>query len=1119
MGALPSAEDEEGEGSSPRPPRFEGRVKQDTPVDSRALLWRLRFERRLLNAVWGAFALLAITPFLLSALYVLSPASELQRVHRAIEEHFRLDEAEAVREVADIYAFAASFGERQEEIRPNSWHFWCEERYLTVSWDEKLGVPIRRCNSPRQKALGVPDRPDWWWTTTTAAPGARRSKIEVDINDSENASEELGNVSLNVSSGALGDLAEESQQNASNETNESNESNDTNETMGDVNVTNRTNATCIDRETYYSEVVEHVSVAVAGADLLQGSGDVFDGDLVDLREDRTLPFCDEAAADPDRCLDDEEGLQNYTGEVNATCAGWVGVSNVTLCTSMPALVYCRVSCGYCPPITYVPIKEYIDKQYSITRPVMLQTRRIKREACGGFAATYWEEAQIRPSMAQQASAKPDLGLKSTAGSPIVDDESFPCMDMNRRPASWAEAFPSVWTYLQKEDDNSTHALADVRCPPCLSGEPCDARRRSCIAGINISARQSVRHRSVFPELLAEPSKDVGFLRGVEWIDAMTETVSVSAIVYTQEYEVYTLVSVDFLLGTEGIRSEVKLKSHREVSPLTTTALIVCAGVAFLVSLIHCGININMFCAPAGRGLWRFSEIVTFGAVLCFVVGFSAWYTQLPALSEVCKGLLDKFLATERNLLFPQRESQADGVILKAYFAAAEELLMVALWQQALHVVGFFVLIFLGLLLMSYVSVHPQSRVVGTFVRYGLYDAIHYLAVFVLAFVGLATWASVLFGPVLQDYASVSAATLSQISWLVGDVDRGFEAARKLTGVRQVCFVAYEVAFLVLVCWSGLFTLLALVMDSLGATRVRRTLRLPPDRFCCVSTDRAEPILTAGIVQDVKRVLYTFYKPWPAPFVIIQTIEMVLEDPVHGGCETVPAGVLRNALPEVVERKGVFKKLLNVYDARCKGALLPSFSQKQGLHPECTAWGVPAEAYEARFGTPFMAPRRRVEHVTLEEVLPFVDIPSFDEETQAELRNRIERMTLRWLQMAGVAKPDWWELSSTMACSLVQEVLYVLLQAEEEKAHQAPDLALEELENPQDGGAAAEEGVETTVKLEQHHLVSPHSTNKTAGGLPDNLGAASALVKVGRPTSPPPLRLLDDQMSDVSDESC
>eukprot|EP00928_Gymnodinium_smaydae_P074406 TRINITY_DN5745_c0_g4_i1.p1 TRINITY_DN5745_c0_g4~~TRINITY_DN5745_c0_g4_i1.p1 ORF type:complete len:1185 (-),score=260.66 TRINITY_DN5745_c0_g4_i1:200-3754(-) len=227
------------------------------------------------------------------------------------------------------------------------------------------------------------------------------------------------------------------------------------------------------------------------------------------------------------CADNVTALRVATNDGSATCSVRSGV-----CDFSHSAQHCRVSCGYCGPFKYEPVGKFTARQIVPTQVLAVQKRR-KRSACAGFAANVNRVGVV-------------TGAKSVPRGHAVD--------------AAIASVDSSHVALQCADPDGTAGQA----PKPLCG--LDAK---CAADGFVDSTTSAADAdapSYLVTLGADPSAVVQRLSSLGWLDSLTDTLALEALVYVEELRIYSHLVLEFQFDSAGgVRAVPSVRSHKDPS--------------------------------------------------------------------------------------------------------------------------------------------------------------------------------------------------------------------------------------------------------------------------------------------------------------------------------------------------------------------------------------------------------------------------------------------------------------------------------------------------------------------------------------------------------------------------
>jgi hypothetical protein len=192
------------------------------------------------------------------------------------------------------------------------------------------------------------------------------------------------------------------------------------------------------------------------------------------------------------------------------------------------------------------------------------------------------------------------------------------------------------------------------------------------------------------------------------MDTLTESVTIAALIYTQELEVYTYAGVEFTMDAGGRPHAMTfMKSYREtdgseflIAPLIVFGIVMIGAIALAVDwAIDRLLSIVV----------RFLDVVVLGLIALFVVVMQIWWSQLPYMRNSFLELNKQFITTS-NMTHVGRKHGVDAAALDAFLAASGDLVDIDAWQTGFRVGSYFAFQFLAGLAVIYLKVHPSTRI-------------------------------------------------------------------------------------------------------------------------------------------------------------------------------------------------------------------------------------------------------------------------------------------------------------------------------------------------------------------------------------------------------------------------
>lgn len=546
---------------------------------------------------------------------------------------------------------------------------------------------------------------------------------------------------------------------------------------------------------------------------------------------------------PDPCFDDESHI--HSGETCEEAKSWI-------CNEQMALWTCPVTCGYCPPFTYERMHLFPGPQVSIL-PSVVFTSRYEEGACHGFAKTI-------DTM--------DYNVKLLT-MPAMDgekhDKVFHCVDsdneLHRDHAVYAEC-PSGY------GSEEGCVLLDWR----LDGHESGFSHYSAEKRYQLHYPEEKYHgHMVFPEVMLDPHRAVDIMQQVSFLDAQTKDVSIAALIYTQEQEIFTSLTIEFQVTETGVvEGNVHMTSHHELhgneefsflAYLTTT--IAWSFLALVYTIIRL-LKKCKLCRKRDQKPMTYSdmyEMFSRGGVCCYGLWMlSLHFTIIPMHTE--------FDHAMHAFVDMEHYSQHDlEMVIHKFFMVKELIYGTVSSVKDLRSTAFLVLYALFLQCILYFNAHPRMAILTATLEKAFSDMAHFLTLFMFLFAFLAFLAYFQFGDQVDEYKSFSDAFESQVLMIFGEFLYTSNAGDRLSPPSQqyTFYWIYAGTFLLIAFFVLLNFFLAIVVDS----------------YVAVREDIAEFKAENSFLADVTDICANFYyynfnaktrSTWPRPKELISWLE-------------------------------------------------------------------------------------------------------------------------------------------------------------------------------------------------------------------------------------------------------
>jgi len=515
------------------------------------------------------------------------------------------------------------------------------------------------------------------------------------------------------------------------------------------------------------------------------------------------------------CTDDDAELQREEGKTNITCAG----SRSHICDTDLGVTLCPLSCGYCSPFFYAKARKY-DAPMTTMLPVMVHQTRMNKGDCHDFAKIYEDQPYN------------------------YDLSGLPALDGPRH----GPALTCVDRASRFEGDYAH----EVECPEGGPAEFCTDGK------MKVTKKHLYDGEPVYAQFLTEPEKNLEAMKAMQWLDMQTESVVLSTLVYTQDIESFTSLSVIFTVDEAGgVTGKARLISYPDLAgkdKTIFTALLVIANVTSFVGVVlslyklykepHCDWGLGCF------------ELTTRVAmcVYCFVLQISQ-LQQVPMALEY-----DHLLHTILDFHGSSSEEWEEAV--QSYFDTKSHIYGETQWLLTHRIAIYLVLYMQFLQLILYFHAHPRMAMLTSTVAASLDMMFHFMILFTILFCMLAFMASWMLGGEVPAFKTYTEAIGSQGRMLFGEWIYA-DNADELFGGMVVMYWLYAITFMLVLFFSLLNFFLAIVLDSFTSVQEK------------ASKDPTEMNFFADVFDALRMPFVRRRRKWPTRNALLQALEVNL----------------------------------------------------------------------------------------------------------------------------------------------------------------------------------------------------------------------------------------------------
>lgn len=776
------------------------------------LIERIELESNVLFTIVKSANFLVYLIHFLLAMYEFCPAANLSMVHRQIGEHFQLSTLDNVQSFNQVYDFIAMFEHQNEELMATSYHFWCEKRYDTTKWNNHLGVPEHICQSPRQGALGAPHYDDqtchhchgtswtaWNESQYTVVSDSHGSGSNHGIGTSVMKKISAGHGSASASHGsASADHGSTSADHGSTSAGHGStpaptpapapppfNSSAPPDSMfarlaapapavnqSSTNGSSAANQSSADNQ---SSAGNQSSAASTGQGSAPGKRKLRAQVTPEIRKEVQRRKLAGGAANSTEwvCHDYDDllvAMEHIPGLTCAKSADWV-------CDLEAGLLACELTCGYCPPFEYVRTRKFEKPMVTILPVVVFQTR-MPWVAC---------ESEAYSNTYNKQSTNPFLVILPTLDGER-NDEIVRCVD-------------------REANVDSDWAHENVDCPDqhCIDGKFKDTKKAD------------FHGMSIYPKMLIEPHKDVMGMRNLEWLDFQTSMVALSTMIYTEDLEIFTSVTIEFHVDKTGkLSSTKKVQSYKEFIGHEKDEFV--RNIFLVIIMSGVGIFHSVYLIIASKDNRNFTNIFElFSRVaLCgFTVYFLMSWMKLKPMHDEFDELLHAFLDVNA---YPENLMEELSKTTDRFFEVKTHIYHENRWVDAMRMTAFMMLYVQFVQVILYLNAHPRMALLTRTLIFAWDNILHFFSLFLPIFLVLAYMIHWLLGGDLFErysgtgFGSFSEAIMSQTRMIFGAwiYSPGVD---ELHGVWLTMYWVWAATFMLLVFFILLNFFLAIIVDA------------------------------------------------------------------------------------------------------------------------------------------------------------------------------------------------------------------------------------------------------------------------------------------------------------------
>ncbi|CAE7942203.1 pkd2, partial [Symbiodinium sp. KB8] len=428
------------------------------------------------------------------------------------------------------------------------------------------------------------------------------------------------------------------------------------------------------------------------------------------------------------------------------------------------------TCGYCSPFTYEQLKRFDKPQLTMLPSVVYQSRLATTD-CRGFASRF-----------QTQNYNPVLSL-------------LPALDGKKN----GTLFTCVDRLKQYDEEYAIY----LECPTNMPSMRCADGR------VGLTSKQTFHGTSVYPTMLIESARDLQAMQKVGWIDVQTEKVAISTMIYTENIEMFTSLTVEFAFDYAGnIAGSVQMISYRDLVHSASDsffALLLTTCIAASLSVVSLTVHLIRHPETCSWGLVIF-EIFSRALFLVYPSILLVTWTQQAYMSHEFESLLQTFLNSHGL-----NEEHLTKSLAK-YFEVKTEVYEEVEWLETHRLASYIMLYVQFLQAVLYFSAHPRVAMLTRTVKKALWNMVHFFVVFAILFLMLAFMAHFLLGGTVHLFGTFPAACATQVRMLFGEFIF-VDGAEKLSGSMSAMYWVYAASFMLVVFFTLLNFFLAIIVDA------------------------------------------------------------------------------------------------------------------------------------------------------------------------------------------------------------------------------------------------------------------------------------------------------------------
>jgi hypothetical protein len=332
--------------------------------------------------------------------------------------------------------------------------------------------------------------------------------------------------------------------------------------------------------------------------------------------------------------------------------------------------------------------------------------------------------------------------------------------------------------------------------------------------MHVTEKHYFHGERIYPKMLLEPARDVEMMEQSEWVDLQTEYIALSTMVYTEDLEIFTSLTVTFAVDEAGnVDGTYDLVSYTDMINESKDKFIyysLACNIGGFIGVVLSLIYLVRNPSECKWGLQAFEFFSRLALLVYPLVLQISWQQQVP-MTEEYDHLLHTFLDLEST-----SHEDIEGAI-QAYFDVKTHIYYETNWLKRHRICAYIVIYIQFLQLIFYFNAHPRMALITSTVNKAMSDLMHFALLFCVLFVMLGFASHWMLGEYIEGLGTFEDTMNSQVRKIFGEFIF-HDGAEDLNATMTVMYWLYAFTFGMTMFFTLLNFFLAIIIDAFAEVK-------------------------------------------------------------------------------------------------------------------------------------------------------------------------------------------------------------------------------------------------------------------------------------------------------------